>query len=186
MRVRGQYVLPRVLSTLGNVAIALVATSGSRTSAAAYKTLRTFNDLQKISDQQLRQSVRYALGRKFIKVTHREGRNYLELTDKGRRLTGRAAVQNLQPRPQKVWDRKWRIVMFDIPEVKKTKRDGFAANLKRLGFIQIQKSVFVFPYPCFEEIEILMDFHTVEAHVTCILADSVQPERQLQKRFKLS
>ncbi|MFA6397431.1 MAG: CRISPR-associated endonuclease Cas2 [Candidatus Paceibacterota bacterium] len=39
------------------------------------------------------------------------------------------------------------IVMFDIPEPQKAERDWFRWNLKKFGYIMIQKSVWVGPSP---------------------------------------
>ncbi|MCL4382302.1 hypothetical protein M1545_00725 [Patescibacteria group bacterium] len=44
------------------------------------------------------------------------------------------------------WDGKWRMVIFDIPEISKTKRDGLRRKLKELGFAQWQKSVYITPF----------------------------------------
>lgn len=52
----------------------------------------------------------------------------------------------------KVWDKKWRIVLFDIPAPMDKQRHIFRGRLKNIGAYMFQKSVFVFPYPCEEEI----------------------------------
>lgn len=100
-------------------------------------------------------------------------------------MVGKLAVESLRPPKQKTWDKKWRMVMFDIPETEKKHRDGFAANLKRIGFLQVQKSAFVYPYPCFEELEVLADFHQVGAYLTYMTVESMTPSSQFIKRFKL-
>lgn len=41
------------------------------------------------------------------------------------------------------WDGKWRVVIFDIPEQKRIVRNLFRRNLKRWGFKQLQKSVWI-------------------------------------------
>ncbi|TSC91246.1 MAG: phenylacetic acid degradation operon negative regulatory protein [Parcubacteria group bacterium Gr01-1014_2] len=46
----------------------------------------------------------------------------------------------------------WRVVIFDIPEKQKVKRDLLRQKLKELDFKMIQKSVFVSPYICEKEI----------------------------------
>src|SRR3989344_687845 len=46
------------------------------------------------------------------------------------------------------WDRKWRIVMFDIPEKLKGLRDSLRLHFREIGMIELQKSVLVYPYPC--------------------------------------
>src|SRR5688500_8289137 len=45
-----------------------------------------------------------------------------------------------------VWDGKWRFLIFDIPEKLKHGRDALRNKIKELGFHELQKSVFVFPY----------------------------------------
>lgn len=44
---------------------------------------------------------------------------------------------------QRSWDGKWRVVIFDIPEQKRIVRNLFRRNLKRWGFKQLQKSVWI-------------------------------------------
>lgn len=41
------------------------------------------------------------------------------------------------------WDKKWRIVIFDVPETKRGVRDLFRRRLKDWGFKQWQRSVWV-------------------------------------------
>jgi CRISPR-associated endonuclease Cas2 len=44
---------------------------------------------------------------------------------------------------QQNWDGKWRVVIFDVPEQKRIVRNLFRRNLKRWGFKQLQKSVWI-------------------------------------------
>jgi phenylacetic acid degradation operon negative regulatory protein len=44
------------------------------------------------------------------------------------------------------WDKKWRMVIFDIPEVTRRDRDFLRSQLQWLGFLELQKSVWIFPY----------------------------------------
>lgn len=44
------------------------------------------------------------------------------------------------------WDGKWRMVIFDIPEKEKRKRDELRRKLKDLGFACWQKSVYISPF----------------------------------------
>ena len=170
--------------TLAN---AVVAFGGphSRTARGAYQAFRRFDQLQDITDAQLRRSIYHAIGKKYITLINRERGTTIRLTTAGKHLAGKAAVELLRPAVPTVWDKKWHIVLFDIPEEFKKSRDGFATNLKRIGFTQIQKSAFAFPYPCFEELAVLMDFHKVRPFVTCILAERMEHSRQLEKLYSL-
>lgn len=55
------------------------------------------------------------------------------------------------------WDGKWRLVISDIPEKFKYKRNALREKLRGLGFIELQKSVFVFPYKCKNEINFILE-----------------------------
>jgi DNA-binding transcriptional regulator PaaX len=60
--------------------------------------------------------------------------------------------------PKEVWDGKWRIVMFDIPEKTRENRNWLRWQLISLDYKPIQKSVFIGKQPIKEDFyeEILM------------------------------
>lgn len=45
------------------------------------------------------------------------------------------------------WDGRWRILIFDIPEKIRWKRDLLRKELRDFWFYPLQKSVWVYPYP---------------------------------------
>ena len=51
----------------------------------------------------------------------------------------------------KKWDKKWRIVSFDIEEVNSNLRKRFREKLKELGFGMLQESVFITPNDIIED-----------------------------------
>lgn len=65
------------------------------------------------------------------------GEIILKLTDEGK------TIFLLEGEEKKEWDGKWRIVVFDIPEQKRLIRNLFRRNLKKWGFKQLQKSVWI-------------------------------------------
>lgn len=185
MRIKNKTVLPRVLMTLVNAAVAFGGPH-ARTARGAHQAFRKFDQLQDITDTQLRRSIYHAIGKKYITLTNEKNGTTIRLTTSGKQLAGKAAIELLRPAVPVIWDKKWRIVLFDIPEKFKKSRDGFAGNLKRIGFTQIQKSAFAFPYPCFEELAVLTDFHKVRSFVTCILAEQLEHSKQLEKLYILT
>ncbi|MBI2019711.1 hypothetical protein HYS95_03550 [Candidatus Daviesbacteria bacterium] len=61
----------------------------------------------------------------------------IKLTDEGRNIL---MLEGGEPAE---WDKKWRIVVFDIPEQKRLIRNLLRRNLKKWGFKPLQKSVWV-------------------------------------------
>lgn len=82
------------------------------------------------------------------------------------------------------WDRKWRMVIFDIPHERRKARDAFRFHLYRLGLYPLQKSVFIYPYACDDEINFLVEFYDVRRYVRQIVAEDIDNEFHLKEIFK--
>ena len=99
---------------------------------------------------------------------------------------GGAPYSNAEIKKPKRWDGKWRFVIFDIPEKRKTVRDAFRKYLSDLGFYQIQRSVWVWPYECKKEVDFLVELFEIRSDVYYLLVEAITNEALLQKHFQLS
>lgn len=94
--------------------------------------------------------VKNQIKNKTIEKVKFKNKEYFKITNKGiDKLRYKFAIYTLN---NNSWDGAWRIVIFDIQELRKNLRDSFRRNLKSLGFGQLQKSVWISPYPVFEDI----------------------------------
>ena len=76
--------------------------------------------------------------------------------------------------------------MFDIP-VRFTKgREALRYHLKELGFYQFQKSAWIYPYPCEDEIIFVADFYGITKHIEILTVDNVLHSEKIIKRFDLA
>ncbi|MFA4872788.1 MAG: hypothetical protein WC659_02535 [Patescibacteria group bacterium] len=94
----------------------------------------------------------------FIIFEKRGQQLFIRLTDEGRKRAGVFQINDLEIAQPKVWDGKWRVLIFDIPEKTRVKREVLRGKLKELGFYLIQKSVWVHAYQCTEELKLLKHF----------------------------
>lgn len=136
---------------------------------------------QKISD------AFYNLKRQgLIDVQKKNHQIYVSLTEKGKKKANWLQIDNLKiPKPKK-WDKKWRIVMFDIPQLRKFYRDAFRGKLKQLGFRPFQKSIWIYPFDCRAEIELLQKFFGLsEKELRLVVAADIGNDRELRKMFSL-
>lgn len=94
---------------------------------------------------------------------------YLVITEYGKANLRKFEFDDMimQGKPKR-WDGKWRLIIFDIPEVKKKERESFRNKLNHLGFHAVQKSVFVYPYDCLDEIDFLANFLDIDRYVLII------------------
>lgn len=113
-----------------------------------------------------------------------DGIEKVKLTHKGKAYALAYQFRRLKIGPRRHWDERWRMVLFDIPETRKKIRDAFRRKLKNLGFLEFQKSVFVHPYPCREEVNFVINFFDLADHVYYIEAPIV-PDGTLRSHFKL-
>lgn len=95
------------------------------------------------------------------------------------------AIDNLKFKKQEKWDGLWRIIIFDIPEKFKKARNALAQKLKSAGAYPLQKSVFVYPYDCKDDIDFIVEFFNLRKYVRFILAKEIDNELHLKKIFNL-
>lgn len=160
----------------------------SLTAPNALKTLD--RPLQKFLDtmdereraRQIAEALSYLRYRKLITDNYQHG---LQITERAARHLDKIEINNLSITPSAHWDKTWRIVFFDIPETHKTGRDGFAARLRALGFGVLQRSVFICPYPCREEVALLARYYRVDTYVTYIETSYIDNDTPLREHFNL-
>jgi len=83
------------------------------------------------------------------------------------------------------WDGYWRLVSFDIPERLQNARRALREKLLDLGFKELQKSVLIFPYPCEDEVNFIVEFFDVRRYVHYIEAKRLSNDSHLKLYFKL-
>lgn len=141
----------------------------------------------KINQQALKRAIRSLYERKLTDIKeNKDGTISLILNDNGKQKVLTYEIENMKITLSKNWDRKWRIVIFDIPEDFKKIREAMRGHLKQLGFYQLQKSVFIFPYKCHDEIEFLIEFYNIRPYVRQIIAEKIDNELHLKQIFKIN
>ena len=113
-------------------------------------------------------------------LTSKNGK--LNFTPKGKTWIQICRYKNLKIHNDK-WDRKWRIIIFDIPESLKNQRKQLRRKLKLLGFFNLQKSVLVCPFSCEAEINFLADYLKIKPHLNIIMADCIGEREKEVKMF---
>ena len=150
-----------------------------------FKVVRqTIKAWKKIDEQNLRRVIKRLYQSNLVaSKTNPDGTESLILSDDGKRRALRYHFDKMQiPKPAK-WDKLWRIVIFDIPEDQKAGRDALARKLKILGFYPIQKSVFILPYKCKNEIEYIAEMFNVKPFVRFMTVKEIDIESDLKRKF---
>jgi len=113
------------------------------------------------------------------------GGEEIRLSNKGLKLVQEIKVRDIEISKPDKWDGIWHLVSYDIPVFENHNRDLFRATLKRWGFYQIQKSLWVFPYSCKEEIAVLADYLLISDYVITMNTDNLPNEEKMEDFFNL-
>ena len=109
-----------------------------------------------------------------------------ELTDKGRRRARTYELRDLLlPKPPASWDGQWRLIIFDVPERARYLRNLLRRKLTGLGFTYLQRSVWIYPYPCQKVLADLTNRLGLEGDIVFTKTPRLFPEDRLLRKYQL-
>lgn len=110
----------------------------------------------------------------------------LVLTKKGKANIERILLHEYRVPAQALWDGKWRMLLFDVKESRKSVRSQLRLLLAGAGFVRLQDSAWVYPYPC-DEFVALVRAHLASGvgELRQVTVDALESDGWLRERFKL-
>lgn len=169
-----------ILLLSGAIAIAATSPYFVRNLLSAFKRLKkypnkkiynTFYDLKKHG---------------YINFYKENGQLYFSLTEKGESRAGWMQVDSLKIKKPKKWDGKWRILLFDITEMKRLYREALRAKLINMGFVMLQKSAWIIPYKCKDEAELLKSFFGLsDKEIRLLEVNDIGEDKEYKRYFKI-
>lgn len=169
-----------ILVLLAAGAILTLALIAPGVPGAIYKLSKQFKRYPK---KRLRQIIKRIADQELVSFKEEGGEVTVKLTEKGKLKVLKYNIDNLKIEPPEKWDEKWRIVLFDIPEAKKVARNALRRKLKDLGFYQFQKSAFIYPFECKNEISFIRANYEVKNYVKYIVAAQLEEENFFKSWF---
>jgi len=180
VRRRG-YLQTAVLTTLavsGMLVVAMVAPN-------TLQLLGKFGVIRRLRDQTSSALTRLARSG-FVTFENVGGKKYARITEKGRHfLLYEQQKAALSVGERRRWDRRFRIVMFDIPERRRSTRIKLRTAMQQSGFLRLQDSVWVYPYDCEDFIALLKaDLH-IGKDVLYTIVEKIENDGWIRTHFKL-
>jgi len=120
---------------------------------------------------------------KIIDIVEENGKIIIKLTDKGRNKVIRYSLDDLKISAPSHWDKRWRLVVFDIPKSERHLASVFRSYLKSWGFYKYQNSVYLHAYPCEREVEILVNFVGVQSYAKVMLVEKIDEDKPFRDYF---
>lgn len=171
----------KFLLTLFN-AVELTAKPFFKASRIYRQSVNDYNKNNDFDIDEIKERIHYLKRMGYIKTFVEKKEKFVELSRAGYAKIKQLLSEIIIQIPEK-WDGKWRVVIFDVPEKYRTFRDSLRFKLLSLGFVKIQKSVYVFPYPCTEEIVSLSKSLSIEKNVTVMIAEIILGEENIINQF---
>lgn len=110
---------------------------------------------------------------------------FMRITPKGEERLRRFEILGYKLKRPKKWDRKWRVLIFDIKETRKGTRDRLRFTLKRIGFVLLQDSVWVYPYDCEDFVNLMKADYKIGTELLYLIVDRIEGDVKLKKYFKI-
>ena len=132
-------------------------------------------------ERELRRITAYMRRQGLVTGSYEHG---LAITKSGHKRVSKMEFDNLKiPKPNK-WDKKWRLVIFDIPESRRQGRVALTSKLRSMGVQPLQQSVWIYPHPCRDQIIKVCEEFDISRWVTYLETEHIDHEDSLINRFK--
>lgn len=119
----------------------------------------------------------------YIEKIEKNGEIYIRITPQGNEKNKRDF--SMIAFQKKSWDKKWRVVIFDIEEINKNVRERLRNKLKELGFGMLQESVFITPHDILKDFSEFVESSNLADYVYLLEVSQiiVGDERELANRI---
>lgn len=130
-----------------------------------------------ISRQNIYNSAKRLQENGYLEKIKDKNKVYYKITIAGRKWIDRKLFD------REKWDGKWRIVMYDVPEEEKRKREYLRRKLVELGFKQLQRSVWVSPFDVLDDVKLLVEENNLHNNFWYFWADSFTNDEEIIEKF---
>lgn len=134
---------------------------GIKSSRDRYRMKRAIDSLQR---------------QKLINFYEKGEEMVMEITEKGNKRILKYKFDEMRIERPRKWDGCWRIIAFDIPQRYKRARDALNRKLKEIEFYPLQKSIFICPFECRDEIDFIGEFFNVRKYLKYFLVKNLDSE----------
>lgn len=174
-------IILKIVGALGFVSMALLAPNALQALDVFYR-----NDKKKYyKNGYLNKTIDKLKRAGYIEFKKRNGKTFVNLTEKGKEKLLRYQLGEIKIERPKKWDKKWRIITFDIKESKKEVRNMLRRELINLGFVKLQNSVWIYPYDCEEFVIMLKSYLKTGKDILYVVAERIENDKWLKQEFKL-
>jgi DNA-binding transcriptional regulator PaaX len=113
---------------------------------------------------------------KLIEIYEKEGKEIIKITEGGKKRVLIYKFDDIKIIRPKKWDNLWRVISFDIPEKHRKERKALSNKLNDMEIYPLQKSVFICPFPCKDEIDFVSEILNIRKYIHLFIAKNIDPQ----------
>lgn len=126
----------------------------------------------------------FSVDRYGDRIKDLEKRGYIKITSDSIEITKKGKIHHLEKSNNQTTDGKWRILSWDIPESMSLQRNQFRRSIKRIGYRQVQKSLWACPFIKADEVDLIIDEYDVRKYVAYFVVEKTDIQEHLLKLFE--
>jgi DNA-binding transcriptional regulator PaaX len=100
------------------------------------------------------------------------------------KLTNKGKLKILEHSTNIDIDGRWRFISFDIPETMCKQRRQFRNTIKRIGFRQVQKSLWASPFVKADQVNLAIEEFGLNGYVAYFIVEKTDIDNHLKKLFQ--
>lgn len=146
---------------------------------------KEYKQWDKFNQTRLKSLLKRLYQQKVVDFKDINGQTMITLTDRGKKKVLSYQLEEIMIDNPPKWDGKWRVIIYDIKKERKILGDIFRRFLQKMQFLKLQKSVYITPYPCDEQIEFLRQYYGLGEEILYLVAQKIENEEVYKKYFGL-
>lgn len=113
------------------------------------------------------------------------GGEKIELSPAGKKLLKESSRNDFEIAIPDSWDGNWHLISYDIPENFKKERNYLRRKFIELGFGNVHKSLWLYPYDCKEEIAIFAQNLGISTYIIYLTTNYIPGQNKYKNKYGL-
>lgn len=137
---------------------------------------------EKFNIWRLRQILKRMYESKYVEIKEQNGIPVVKLAESGRSKLLKYDIEQMQLDESKL-DGYWRLIVYDVKTTKRQNSEAFRRTISKLKLLKLQKSVYLTPFKCEDEIEYLRQVFNIGNEVIILKVKNLENEEPYKKYF---
>ncbi len=180
-------IIEKILDGIADLLIASKTSYYGNIYFALGKIIKILLEEKGLNKKQISRSMKILEKRKLIFIRKEKDKVYTYLSKNGKKIILQYSLKKILAlkKKKKKWQGLWFIVFFDVPEEERLKRDYLRKFLKFIGFYPYQKSVYIYPFECKKEVDLIKKIIEGGRYLSYVVAKEIEDEVKYKRIFNL-